>query len=218
MARRPVSRFGALRRFRERRHPLDGADEGSHPGAGDERTPVPVGSALPQRGGRERRLLRPSERRRPAMLPARGVPEEDQGRGASSAAVGAAGGGAAARVHGRVPDALRLELRAGELRVRRADDRVAAVRGTEDESGDDGGAGGRGVALRPEAGPDGVVASGEVSVVKQLMDREAGRRARSKVRALQEAGTKTSAQDGSSFDGVAQVASKWKVAVASRCR
>ncbi|CAD5183852.1 unnamed protein product [Musa acuminata subsp. malaccensis] len=107
----------------------------------DERTPVPVGSALPQR-----RLLGPSERRRPAVLPARGVPGEDQGRGASSAAVGAAGGGAAARVHGRVPDALRLELRAGELGVRRADDRVAAVRGTEDERGDAGGGGGRGAA------------------------------------------------------------------------
>ncbi|CAL9187261.1 unnamed protein product, partial [Musa hybrid cultivar] len=42
----------------------------------DERTPVPVGSALPQR-----RLLGPSERRRPAVLPARGVPGEDQGAG-----------------------------------------------------------------------------------------------------------------------------------------
>lgn len=77
---------------------------------------------------------------------------------------------------------------------------------------------GVGAALRPEAGPDGVVAAGEVSVVKQLMDREAGRRARSKVRALQEAGTETPAKDGSSLDRLAQVASKWKVAVASRCR
>ncbi|CAL9751077.1 unnamed protein product, partial [Musa acuminata subsp. burmannicoides] len=60
-------------------------------------------------------------------------------------------------------------------------------------------------ALRPEAGPDGVVAAGEVSVVKQLMDREAGKRARSKVRAPQEAGTKTPAKDGSSLDRLAQV-------------
>ncbi|RLM87631.1 hypothetical protein C2845_PM04G15210 [Panicum miliaceum] len=106
--------------------------------AGGERPEVPVGRAVPQRQGQQREVLwweddRPRRRRRPAELPAGGVRRDDQARGARRTGVGAAGGDPGPPRRRRVPDALRVELGAGDHGRGRAGAGVAAVRRAADE-------------------------------------------------------------------------------------
>ena len=77
--------------------------------------------------GRARVLALPGVPRRVAPRRLRG-PRRGGGAGRGGAAVGAAGGHPGARVHGRVPEPLRVELGAGEPVARRAGGGLAAPR------------------------------------------------------------------------------------------
>ena len=61
---------------------------------------------------------------------------KDSGEGFGGEVVGPAGGDSAARIYGSVCVALRVELDVGERSKRGSGDRVAVVRGAEDERDD----------------------------------------------------------------------------------
>ena len=129
------------------------AGGGDHGRARAVRTPVPVGLAGPTFGRVRLRRRRPRrggapDGREPRRAPAGGVLGEDQGQGPGVADVGAAEGHPGAPRRGRLRDARRMELGAGEPVARRAGGAVAAVRGAAPERAGAGGRYGRGRAAQ----------------------------------------------------------------------
>lgn len=108
--------------------------------------------------------------------------------------------------------AQRAELNTGERVGWRADERMAALRGAEDQRGDSDG--GDGLVLRPGVREDSLAQREEVAtVVRELMEGEKGRAVRLRSREVQEAAARALSPEGSSRRALLEVANKWKAAL-----
>ncbi|CAI9101153.1 OLC1v1038412C1 [Oldenlandia corymbosa var. corymbosa] len=119
--------------LRERWDLVPEAADGAGLGIRDERAEIRVGGTEPKRRRIQRHFLQRPQPERPAGFLAGRVRLEDQREGFPGAVVGPAGEDPGPRGYRRVPDPLRVELHPGERGGRGAADRVAAVRGAEDE-------------------------------------------------------------------------------------